>query len=93
MRSLGTSVTRSLTPTTVKAGFVSAILSAGYHVELAGGGGRYVDGEHVIGASSEKEAQGNVGKQLAPSAPRSHYPLIVTRRISYHGTGGTIPHR
>ncbi|KAG9315241.1 hypothetical protein JVU11DRAFT_4375 [Chiua virens] len=27
-----------MTPTTVKAGFVSAILSAGYHVELAGGG-------------------------------------------------------
>jgi fatty acid synthase subunit beta len=27
-----------MTPTTVKAGFVSAILDAGYHVELAGGG-------------------------------------------------------
>lgn len=27
-----------MTPSTVKAGFVSAILSAGYHVELAGGG-------------------------------------------------------
>ncbi|EKM78079.1 hypothetical protein AGABI1DRAFT_61049 [Agaricus bisporus var. burnettii JB137-S8] len=27
-----------MTPTTVKAGFVSAILNAGYHVELAGGG-------------------------------------------------------
>ncbi|KAF8843701.1 hypothetical protein BDN67DRAFT_963867 [Paxillus ammoniavirescens] len=27
-----------MTPTTVKTGFVSAILSAGYHVELAGGG-------------------------------------------------------
>lgn len=27
-----------MTPTTVKAGFVSAVLSAGYHVELAGGG-------------------------------------------------------
>ncbi|EJU05022.1 fatty acid synthase [Dacryopinax primogenitus] len=27
-----------MTPTTVKAGFVSAILRAGYHVELAGGG-------------------------------------------------------
>ena len=26
---------------TVKAGFVSAVLSAGYHVELAGGGGHY----------------------------------------------------
>jgi hypothetical protein len=26
------------TPTTVKAGFVSAVLEAGYHVELAGGG-------------------------------------------------------
>ena len=27
-----------MTPTTVKAGFVSAILDAGYHTELAGGG-------------------------------------------------------
>lgn len=27
-----------MTPTTVKSGFVSAVLSAGYHVELAGGG-------------------------------------------------------
>jgi fatty acid synthase subunit alpha len=27
-----------MTPTTVKAGFVSALLEAGYHVELAGGG-------------------------------------------------------
>ncbi|KPV74346.1 uncharacterized protein RHOBADRAFT_37342 [Rhodotorula graminis WP1] len=27
-----------MTPTTVKAGFVSAVLKAGYHVELAGGG-------------------------------------------------------
>ncbi|KAI5983403.1 hypothetical protein EDD15DRAFT_2390897 [Pisolithus albus] len=27
-----------MTPTTVKAGFVSAVLSAGYHIELAGGG-------------------------------------------------------
>jgi fatty acid synthase subunit alpha len=27
-----------MTPTTVKGGFVSAVLSAGYHVELAGGG-------------------------------------------------------
>ncbi|CUA75193.1 fatty acid synthase subunit beta, fungi type [Rhizoctonia solani] len=27
-----------MTPTTVQAGFVSAVLSAGYHVELAGGG-------------------------------------------------------
>ncbi|KAF8577776.1 fatty acid synthase [Ramaria rubella] len=27
-----------MTPSTVKAGFVSAVLSAGYHVELAGGG-------------------------------------------------------
>ncbi|KAI0046589.1 fatty acid synthase [Auriscalpium vulgare] len=27
-----------MTPTTVKAGFVSAVLEAGYHVELAGGG-------------------------------------------------------
>ena len=27
-----------MTPTTVKAGFVSAVLRAGYHVELAGGG-------------------------------------------------------
>jgi fatty acid synthase subunit beta, fungi type len=26
------------TPTTVKAGFVSAVLAAGYHIELAGGG-------------------------------------------------------
>ena len=25
-------------PTTVKAGFISAVLSAGYHIELAGGG-------------------------------------------------------
>ena len=27
-----------MTPSTVKGGFVSAVLSAGYHVELAGGG-------------------------------------------------------
>ena len=27
-----------MTPTTVKAGFVSAVLDAGYHIELAGGG-------------------------------------------------------
>ena len=27
-----------MTPTTVQAGFVSAVLDAGYHVELAGGG-------------------------------------------------------
>ena len=27
-----------MTPTTVKAGFVSAVVSAGYHIELAGGG-------------------------------------------------------
>ncbi|KAG8974078.1 3-oxoacyl-[acyl-carrier-protein] synthase, partial [Tulasnella sp. 427] len=27
-----------MTPTTVKAGFVSAVLAAGYHIELAGGG-------------------------------------------------------
>jgi enoyl reductase-like protein len=27
-----------MTPTTVEAGFVSAVLRAGYHVELAGGG-------------------------------------------------------
>jgi enoyl reductase-like protein len=27
-----------MTPTTVKGGFVSAILDAGFHVELAGGG-------------------------------------------------------
>lgn len=29
---------RNRTPTTVKAGFVSAVLAAGYHIELAGGG-------------------------------------------------------
>ncbi len=27
-----------MTPTTVKAGFISVVLEAGYHVELAGGG-------------------------------------------------------
>jgi fatty acid synthase subunit alpha len=27
-----------MTPSTVKAGFVSAVLTAGFHVELAGGG-------------------------------------------------------
>jgi fatty acid synthase subunit alpha len=27
-----------MTPSTVKAGFVSAVLDAGYHIELAGGG-------------------------------------------------------
>jgi fatty acid synthase subunit beta len=27
-----------MTPSTVKAGFVSAVLSAGYHIELAGRG-------------------------------------------------------
>jgi hypothetical protein len=27
-----------MTPSTIKAGFVSAVLDAGYHVELAGGG-------------------------------------------------------
>ena len=31
-------VVADMTPTTVKAGFVSAVLEAGYHVELAGGG-------------------------------------------------------
>jgi fatty acid synthase subunit alpha len=30
-----------VTPSTVKAGFVSAVLDAGYHIELAGGGGHY----------------------------------------------------
>jgi fatty acid synthase subunit beta len=30
-----------MTPSTVKAGFVSAVLDAGYHIELAGGGGHY----------------------------------------------------
>jgi enoyl reductase-like protein len=32
------SMVAGMTPTTVKAGLVSAVLSAGYHVELAGGG-------------------------------------------------------
>jgi fatty acid synthase subunit alpha len=27
-----------MTPSTVKAGFISAILTAGFHIELAGGG-------------------------------------------------------
>ena len=27
-----------MTPSTVKAGFVSAVLDAGYHIELVGGG-------------------------------------------------------
>ena len=27
-----------MTPSTVKAGFISAILDAGYHIKLAGGG-------------------------------------------------------
>ena len=30
-----------MTPSTVKSGFVSAVLDAGYHIEPAGGGGHY----------------------------------------------------
>jgi fatty acid synthase subunit alpha, fungi type len=49
-----------MTPTTVKAGFVSAVLEAGYHVELAGGG-------HYSPATSIRASSRSNSRHTSPS--------------------------
>ena len=53
-----------MTPTTVKAGFVSTILHAGYHVELAGGGHYNVVALHAKVAEVQKQIPAGVGLTL-----------------------------
>ena len=53
-----------MTPSTVKAGFVSAILSAGFHVKLAGGGHYSPDAIRVKVAKIQFQIQASVGITL-----------------------------
>ena len=50
-----------MTPTTVKAGFVSAVLRAGYHVEPAGGGHYNAVALRAKVAESQKQIPAGVG--------------------------------
>ncbi|KAK2463415.1 hypothetical protein APHAL10511_004501 [Amanita phalloides] len=53
-----------MTPTTVKSGFVSAILNAGYHVELAGGGHYNAAALRAKVAEIQKQIPAGVGITL-----------------------------
>jgi hypothetical protein len=53
-----------MTPSTVKAGFVSAILSAGFHVELAGGGHYSPDAIRAKVAEIQSQIPAGVGITL-----------------------------
>ena len=53
-----------MTPTTVKAGFVSAVLRAGYHVELAGGGHYNAAALRAKVAEIQKQTPTGVGLAL-----------------------------
>ena len=48
-----------MTPSTIKAGFVSTVLDAGYHIELAGGG-------HYNAAALHSKVA-DIQKQIPPS--------------------------
>ncbi|KAG1876145.1 hypothetical protein C8R48DRAFT_768989 [Suillus tomentosus] len=54
-----------MTPTTVKAGFVSAVLSTGYHIELAGGG--HYNPAALRAKVAEIQAQIPTGSRSTPS--------------------------
>ena len=53
-----------MTPLTVKAGFVSAVLDAGYHIELAGGGHYNAAALHSKVAEIQKQIPAGVGITL-----------------------------
>lgn len=53
-----------MTPTTVKSGFVSAVLNAGYHVELAGGGHYNAAALRTKVAEIQKQIPAGVGVTL-----------------------------
>lgn len=53
-----------MTPTTVKGGFVSAVLNAGYHVELAGGGHYNAAALRTKVAEIQKQIPAGVGVTL-----------------------------
>jgi len=53
-----------MTPSTVKAGFVSAIINAGYHIELAGGGHYNAAALHSKIAETQKLIPAGVGITL-----------------------------
>ncbi|KAF8638240.1 hypothetical protein AX17_002262 [Amanita inopinata Kibby_2008] len=53
-----------MTPTTVKSGFVSAVLNAGYHVELAGGGHYNPSALRAKVAEIQKQIPAGVGLTL-----------------------------
>lgn len=53
-----------MTPTTVKSGFVSAVLNAGYHVELAGGGHYNAAALRAKVAEIQKQIPAGVGITL-----------------------------
>lgn len=53
-----------MTPSTVRAGFVSAILRAGYHVELAGGGHFNASGVRAKVAEIQAQIPEGVGLTL-----------------------------
>ena len=54
-----------MTPSTVKAGFVSAVLDAGYHIKLVGGG-------HYNAAALRSKVAEILKQILAVSASESH---------------------
>jgi hypothetical protein len=62
-------IVASMTPTTVKASFVSAVLNAGYHVELAGGG-------HYNMATLVPTKSGGSKVRLS----ERHFPLMLRSR-------------
>ena len=53
-----------MTPSTVKAGFVSAILLAGFHVELAGGGHYSPDAIRAKVAEIQSQIPAGIGINL-----------------------------
>ena len=50
-----------MTPSTIKAGFISAILDTGYHIELAGGGHYNAAALHSKVMEIQKQIPAGVG--------------------------------
>ena len=73
-------VVAGMTPSTVKAGFVSAVLDAGYHIKLAGGGYYNAAALHSKVADIQKQIPPGVGITLNslyinPCQPSFQLPL------------------
>ena len=68
-----------MTPSTVKAGFVSTVLDAAYHIELAGGGHYNAAALRSKVAEIQKQIPAGVGITL-----NSLYTILVNSLFNYH---------